>query len=268
MSVDGSGVGRGTADSDLAPLVAGAAALGLTLDATQLARFRDYRTLLLEWNARVNLTAITDPVQVVTRHFLDSLTCVAALPDSLRTGHTTVLDVGSGAGFPGLPLAIAFPAWRVTLLEATGKKVRFLEAAIAELRLLNVRALAGRAEEVARQPGQRGAYDLVVARAVATLPTLLEYCCPYARAGGSGLAAGPPPSAGRVVLPKKGDLSAEIAAGQRAAGLLGARLLDPIPVTIPPLDDGRVLLVARQARPCPPQYPRGQGLPAKRPLGS
>jgi 16S rRNA (guanine527-N7)-methyltransferase len=242
-------------DADFAPLVAGARALGVALDATQVERFVRYRALLLEWNARVNLTAVTDPAQVVTRHFLDSLACVAALPAALRAGDPSVLDVGSGAGFPGLPLAIAFPGWRVTLLEATGKKVRFLEAAIAALGVLNVWAVAGRAEEVGRQPRQRGAYDLVLARAVAALPTLLEYCCPFARVGG------------HIVLPKKGDLVAEIAAGQRAALLLGARLLDPVPVTIPPLDDGRLLIVARQERACPAQYPRGQGAPAKRPLG-
>jgi 16S rRNA (guanine527-N7)-methyltransferase len=254
VSVDAPRTGGGGGD-DFAPLASSTAALGLTLDSAQVARFASYRTLLLDWNARVNLTAITEPAQVVTRHFLDSLTCAGALPVSMRQGGTTVLDVGSGAGFPGLPLAIAFPGWRVTLLDATGKKVCFLEAVIAALRLLNARAVAGRAEEYVHQPGQRCAYDLVVARAVATLPTLLEYCCPFARASG------------RIVLPKKGNLEAEVTAGQRAASLLGARLLDPIPVAIPPLDDGRVLLVARQERPCRTQYPRAQGLPVKRPLG-
>ncbi len=240
---------------DLAPLVTGAAALGLTLDEEQLARFIRYRALLLDWNARVNLTAITDPAAIATRHFLDSLTCLLALPTEWRERAITLLDVGAGAGFPGLALAIALPAWRVTLLEATGKKVRFLEAAIADLGLPNATALAGRAEEAARQPAYRGRFDAVTARALAALPTLLEYCSPFARVGGY------------LVAPKKGDLAEELARGGWAALALGARLLDPIPVTLPALADGRVLLAAQQVRPCPPQYPRPAGAPAKRPLG-
>jgi 16S rRNA (guanine527-N7)-methyltransferase len=211
--------------------------------------------LLIEWNARVNLTAITAPEEIVTRHFLDSLTCALAVPIERRAASLRALDVGSGAGFPALPLAIAYPRWRVTALEATAKKVRFMEAACAELGLRNVRPLVGRAEEVARKQGQRGRYDLVTARAVAALPTLLEYCCPFARVGGL------------CVLPKKGDLAEELAAGRRAAHTLAARLLDPVLVAVPPLDDGRVLLVARQERPCPAEYPRPAGAPAQRPLG-
>jgi 16S rRNA (guanine527-N7)-methyltransferase len=242
---------------DLAVLVEGAAALGLMLDAEQVERFARYRELLLDWNSRINLTAITDPEEVVTRHFLDSLTC-APLLQSITPSRATprLLDVGAGAGFPGLPLAIALPNWDVTLLEATGKKVRFLEAVIGELGLTNAHALAGRAEEVAHKPAYRARFDTVTARAVASLPTLLEYCAPFARVGAT------------LIFPKKGDLADEIAAGQRAAPLLGARLLDTVLVTLPALADGRVLLVARQERPCPPQYPRPAGAPVKRPLGA
>jgi 16S rRNA (guanine527-N7)-methyltransferase len=151
---------------------------------------------------------------------------------------------------------IAFPQWRVTLLEATGKKVRFLEAVLTEMGATHARAIAGRAEELAHQPAYRAAYDVVTARAVAALPTLLEYCCPFARVGG------------RVIAPKKGDLADEVAAGTKAASLLGAKLLAPIPLTIPPLADGRALLVAEQKRACPQQYPRPAGAPAKHPLGA
>jgi len=242
-------------DDDLAPLTAGAAALGLTLSEEQLARFTGYCALLLEWNAHINLTAITDPAAIVTRHFLDSLTCLLALPAEWHERAITLLDVGAGAGFPGLALAIALPAWRVTLVEATGKKVRFLEAVIADLGLPNATAVVGRAEEVAHQPAYRGRFDMVTARALAALPTLLEYCAPFARVGGY------------VVAPKKGELAEEITRGRRAALALGARLLAPIPVTLPALADDRLLLAAQQERPCPPQYPRPAGAPAKRPLG-
>ncbi len=240
----------------LEALVTGAAALGIALDAGQVERFARYRQLLLEWNARFNLTAITDPAEVVTRHFLDSLTVALGVPPALRAGTPRVLDVGAGAGFPGLALMIAFPQWLVTLLEATGKKVRFLEAVIAEMGATNVRAIAGRAEDLAHQPAYRAAYDVVTARAVAALPTLLEYCAPFAAVGGW------------LILPKKGDLAAELAQGERAAPQLGTRMLDPLPITVPPLDDGRVLVLARQERRCPPQYPRAAGAPAKKPLGA
>ena len=240
----------------LAPLQEGAAALGLTLDEEQLSRFARLRDLLLDWNTRVNLTAITEPAEVVTRHFLDSLTCALALTAEERARPLRLLDVGSGAGFPGLPLAIAFPRWQVTLLEATGKKTRFQEAVIAELALTNARALHARAEELAHAKEQRGRYDVVTARAVAALPTLLEYCAPFARVGGV------------VIAPKKGDLAQEVATGAKAAVLLGAKLLAPIAVTTPGLvGDDRALLVARQQRPCPAQYPRAGGVPQKRPLG-
>jgi 16S rRNA (guanine527-N7)-methyltransferase len=240
---------------DLAALIAGAAALGIALDDAQLAAFARYRDLLLEWNAHFNLTAITDPHDVLTRHFVDSLTVACALPLELRQDQPLVLDVGSGAGFPGLALAIAFPAWRVTALEATGKKVRFLEHVIAALGLPHARALAGRAEDLARVPDERGHYDVVTARALAPLPVLLEYCQPFARPGGV------------VVAPKKGDLAAELAAGRVAASTLGGQLEEPLAVTAPGLDDGRVLIVVRQQRAAPPRYPRASGAPARHPLG-
>ena len=246
---------RGEPDEGMDALVAGAAALGLALDAAQVERLVRYRALLLDWNTRINLTSITDPAEIVTRHFLDSLTCVLALPAAWREREVALLDVGSGAGFPGMPLAIARPKWQVTLLEATGKKVRFLEAVIAELGPANVRALSGRAEEVAHRPEYRGRFDVVTARALAALPTLLEYCCPFAQTGGY------------VIAPKKGDLAEEVAAGVRAAKVLGAKLLAPVPITLPALADERVLLVVRQERLCPAQYPRAAGAPVKRPLG-
>lgn len=241
---------------DLSALSEGAVAFGITLDAAQLAAFARLRALLLDWNQRLNLTSITDPAEIVTRHFLDSLSVALAVPPERRARALALLDVGSGAGYPGLPLAIAFPAWRVTLLEATGKKVRFLEHVITEVGLAHTRAAQGRAEEVAHTAAERGRYDVVAARALAPLPTLLEYCQPFARVGGLSVAL------------KKGDLIAELTVGRRAASLLGGALDAPMPVALPGLDDGRVLVVARQTRTCPAAYPRAAGAPVKRPLGA
>jgi 16S rRNA (guanine527-N7)-methyltransferase len=240
----------------LAALVADAAALGLPLRSAQADQFARFGALLLDENTHVNLTAITDPAEVVTRHFLDSLTCVLGVPERERGTSLRLLDIGSGAGFPGLALAIARPHWRVTTLEATGKKVRFQQSVVGRLGLDNAEVLAGRAEELAHSPEHRGRYDVVTARALAALPSLLEYCTPFARTGG------------RVIAPKKGDLADELDSGARAAHILGAHLLAPIPITAPPLDDGRVLIVAEQRQPCPPAYPRAAGAPVKRPLGT
>jgi 16S rRNA (guanine527-N7)-methyltransferase len=240
---------------DLAALATNAKAFGVTLDAEQIAAFGRYRELLVEWNARINLTAITEPGAIVTRHFLDSLSVALAVPEDLRKGETRAIDVGSGAGFPGLALAIAFPAWRVTVLEATGKKVKFLEHVASALRLRNARPLAGRAEVLAHDKEERGRYDLVMARALAPLPTLLEYCQPFARAGGLSIAQ------------KKGELTQELAVGRAAAALLGGHMEDPLPVTAPGLEDGRCLVIVRQERLSLPLYPRAAGAPTRHPLG-
>lgn len=246
----------GDETEQLPVLRAGAAVMGIALDARQIEQFERLRALLLDWNTRANLTAITDPAEVETRHFLDSLTCALALPPHQWHVPLRVLDIGSGAGFPALPLAITFPRWQVTSLDATGKKIAFQQEVITSLGLSNIQTAHGRAEDLARQPGERSRYQFVTARAVASLPTLLEYCCPFTY------------TSCRIVMPKKGDLTDELAAGQRAAEILGANLLDPLPITIPPLDDGRVLVMADQMRRCPPQYPRPAGAPVKHPLGS
>jgi 16S rRNA (guanine527-N7)-methyltransferase len=242
-------------DSDLATLQDGATALGITLNQDQQRTLIYYRTLLLDWNERINLTAITDPTEILTHHFLDSLACALPLTALQRHAPLSLIDIGSGAGFPGLPLAIAFPSWQVCLLEATGKKVRFLAAAIEALGLRNASVVPGRAEEVAHLPLYRGSFDIATARAVASLPTLLEYCAPFVKPGGL------------IILPKKGDLGEELVWGKRAAPQLSAFLEDVLPLPIlAGLDSNRVIVTARQQRPCPPQYPRAAGAPRKRPL--
>ena len=217
----------------------------------QVEQFFLYRRELLEWNQRFNLTAITDPGDVLIRHFLDSLSLLSVYAgDDVR-----VLDIGAGAGFPGLPLKIVRPGWNVVLLEATGKKVTFLRHVMEVLHLSGVEAVHGRAEDVAHQPAYRGAFDMVTARAVAALPALLEYAAPFCRVGG------------RMIFPKRGDIAGEVVQAKTAARGLGAVLQSDSLVTLPGLDDGRRLLVWEQVRPCPEQYPRSGSAMAKKPLG-
>jgi 16S rRNA (guanine527-N7)-methyltransferase len=241
-------------------LVAGAAALGLPLSDAQRARFARYQALLLDWNTRLNLTAIVEPAAVERLHFLDSLTC--ALPLLARWGTAAaipplrVIDVGSGAGFPGLPLKLALPQLRLTLLEATGKKAAFLAHVVAELELDGVTVVAERAEVAAHQAVHREAYDVALARALATLPVLLELTLPFLRVGGL------------LVAPRKGDLAGELARAALALRELGGAARPPQPIALPELADGRALVLVDKVAPTPAAYPRRPGLPAKRPLAA
>ncbi len=225
--------------------------LGIELTAQQSEQFERYRKELLDWNTRVNLTAITDPEEVLIKHFLDSLSLLKAYDEH----QTRLLDIGAGAGFPGLPLKIVRPAWQVVLLEATGKKVTFLQHIIETLQLKDVIAVHGRAEELAHKPEYRASFDVVTARAVAALPTLLEYAAPYCHVGG------------QIILLKKGEIAAELARGKRAAKQVGASLRADIVVNLPGLNDGRHLLVWEQQKSCPAQFPRSGSQIAKKPLG-
>ena len=218
----------------------------------QVQLFLRYRQELIEWNSRFNLTAITDPDEILRKHFLDSAT-ILAMYDKLQV---RVLDIGAGAGFPGLPLKILRPQWRVVQLEATGKKVTFLRHMIETLELREIEAVQGRAEELAHQQAYRASFDLVTARAVASLPILLEYAAPFCRVGG------------QIILPKKGDVAEELAQGKLAARHLGSALRADRAVTLPGLEDGRRLLVWEQVKKCPESFPRSGSLITKKPLGS
>lgn len=237
-------------------LVQGARELGLKLSAEQIECFARYQAELLVWNERFNLTAIAEPSDVQVKHFLDSLTVVKALPPpgKGRLSANTLLDVGSGAGFPGVPLAIVRPALKVVLLEATEKKCGFMEHVIAELGLENVRVRNGRAEDLAYLPGQRESYDVVVSRAVGSLATLAELCLPFARVGG------------RMIAPKKTGIDDEVASAANAIAKLGGRLAPPVVVRLPVLDEERQLIVVEKIRPTPISYPRRAPLPARSPL--
>ena len=234
-------------------LVSGTRELGLELSTTQLGQFESYFHELETWNQKTNLTAITDYEGVQTKHFLDSLTIAPALPCPTPPG-LKMLDLGTGAGFPGLPLKILYPEIKLTLLEATGKKVTFLRHIISTLELAGVTVIAGRAEETAQVPEYRERFDIVVSRAVAELPALLELALPFCSLGG------------RVIAQKKGDIKAEVGTATRALSVLGGEITEVREIPLSALPDQRCLVIIAKITPTPAFYPRRPGMPAKKPL--
>jgi len=235
-------------------LKAGARELGLELTPAQLEQFDSYYKELIDWNGRVNLTAITEYEEIQLKHFLDSLTVISAWPPEAAKKDFSIIDVGTGAGLPGIPLKIAFPSIKLVLLEATVKKTDFLNHVISKLELEYVEIVAGRAEEIAHQPHYRERFDLVLSRAVAALPVLVELTLPFAAVGGSFIAQ------------KKGAIDEEIERAGRAIGLLGGSLREVKKVDLPSFSDERYLVVIDKLSPTPEKYPRRPGIPAKRPL--
>ena len=225
--------------------------LGITLSEEQYGRFIRYYELLAEWNERVKLTAITEYEAVIKKHFVDSISLVKACDIS---GIRTLIDVGTGAGFPGLALKIAFPYLRVTLLDSLNKRILFLDAVIRELGLTGVDTVHGRAEDYARPGKLREAFDLCVSRAVANLSSLCEYCLPFVR------------RQGLFVAYKSGNASREIAEAEKAVRLLGGKWKEQIEFTLPDSDIARSLLVMEKERATPAKYPRKAGLPGREPL--
>jgi len=236
------------------PLVVGARELGVKLNEHHLAAFETCYDELVSWNQRFNLTAITDWKGVLIRHFLDSLSCLRAIPQSELTGGARVVDVGTGAGYPGIPLKIVCPGMRLTLLEATHKKVTFLEHLIDRLEMEDVQAIHARSEELAQDPAHREQYDWAVARAVAKMPTLVEYLLPLARVGGA-------------ILAQKGeDAPAEVHGADKAISTLGGDVRQLVRVELRGLAETRYLVVVDKVAPSPEKYPRRPGMPKKRPL--
>lgn len=224
---------------------------GLRLQPAQLKAFRCYESELLDWNSRHNLTAIRTRDEIWVKHFLDSLTCLQVMG---KAGASRVIDVGTGAGFPGLVLKIAFPDLRLTLVESVGKKTAFCRHMVARLGLDGVQVVQGRAEAVAWQPEHREGYDWAVARAVSALPVLAEYLLPFVRVGG-------------CMLAMKGESGpAEAHGAEGAIRLLGGHLRQLTPLTLPGVVEERYLVVVDKTAATPPRYPRRIGIPSKRPL--
>ena len=234
-------------------LIEGAARLGIDLDGEQVERFRSYYDELIAWNENVNLTSVTGCEEVQERHFLDSLAVASALPPTVLDGSDGLLDVGTGAGFPGLPLKIVFPRVNLTLLEATGKKTTFLRHVVDELRLEGVEVVTGRAEDEAHGPEMRERFGVVASRAVARLDVLAELCLPFCAVGG-------------VMIALKGQkVEEELREARNAIETMGGRADDHGMLVGSPVGIGTLVVIEKQ-RATPPSYPRRPGIPSKRPL--
>ncbi len=228
------------------------ALLGIKLTQDQIAALRIYERELLSWNEHISLTAIRDEKEVWVKHFLDSLTCLMAWDRHNPPGR--LIDVGTGAGFPGLVLKLVWPASEVILVESVGKKANFCQHVVDELGLTGVTVLNERAEAIGQMSEHRQSYDLAVARAVARMPILMEYLLPLVHHNG-------------IVLAMKGESApSETQIAEKAIQLLGGKLKKLIPVVLPGVVDERFLVVVDKVARTPAAYPRRIGLPAKNPI--
>jgi 16S rRNA (guanine527-N7)-methyltransferase len=225
--------------------------LGIKLSPQQISSFEIYEKELMEWNEKFNLTAIRDTEGIRVKHFLDSLSCVKEIK---ATSVNRLIDVGTGAGFPGIPLKLFFPAMQLTLVESVGKKAGFCKHIVETLKLDNVEVSTLRAEEIGQLPKFREKYDWAVARAVASMPILLEYLLPLVRVGGG-------------VLAQKGESAhAEAQLAEKASQLLGGKLDHISKLTLPGVVEEHYLVVYKKMAICPQKYPRRVGIPSKTPL--
>jgi len=233
--------------------------INIDLSDKQVEQFEKYFELLVEWNKVMNLTAITEKSEVIIKHFVDSLSI--CLFDELdfankvnRQNIVRVLDVGTGAGFPGIPLKIVFPSLKVTLLDSLNKRVNFLNTVIDELGLDNIEAIHGRAEDYAKKSEYREQFDLVVSRAVSNLATLSEYCLPYVREG-------------KFFVPYKSQkLNEEVSKGSKAIAVMGGKIIGKYKFILADTDNERSFLYVKKIKKTPNKYPRGGNKPAKEPI--
>ena len=224
---------------------------GLELTSDQISAFNRYYELLVKWNEKINLTAITEPREVAIKHIVDSLSCYQK---ELFTGQVSLIDVGTGAGFPGLPLKIFYPELKLTLLDSLNKRVKFLQLVVDELGLKDVEVIHARSEEAARNKKYREKFDLVTARAVARLPIICEYCLPFVKQGGTFIAL------------KGRQYEEEIQEAQKAFSVLGGKLVKSMPVKLPELEDKRAVVYIKKEKATPKVYPRKAGTPERNPI--
>ena len=226
--------------------------LGIALTDKQKQQFDKFYELLVEWNKVMNLTGITEYEEVNEKHFVDSLSIVKAIN---MENVKSVIDVGTGAGFPGIPLKIAFPHLKVVLLDSLNKRINFLNTVIAELGLTDIKTIHGRAEDYAKQTEYREKFDLCVSRAVANLSTLSEYCLPYVSVDGM------------FVPYKSGEIDEELENSKKAVKILGGKIENVVKFQLPGTEIGRSFVKIRKIANTNKKYPRKAGLPAKEPLG-
>ena len=234
-------------------LTRGAEGLNLCLTPEQVQMFKDYYQELTSWNRRMNLTAIVEYQEAQTKHFLDSLTTSLVLSDRVRE-YGRVMDIGSGGGFPGVPLKVVFPGIHLALMDSVGKKTTFLTHLVSFLGLTDVEVYTGRAEDLALNPRLRESFDVVVSRGIASMRILMELTLPYCRVGGM------------VVTLKKGEIASEVVSSLHAMEVLGGRIRESRGVDVEGLRDGRVLVVVDKVKHTRTKFARRPGLPRKHPL--
>ena len=227
--------------------------IGVTLNDTQLEQLDKYYELLVEWNSFMNLTGITDYEEVMLKHYLDSL--VLKLPIVVDNSHIKLIDVGTGAGFPGLPLKIAYPDTKVVLFDSLNKRIKFLDEVINQLSLKGVQTIHGRAEDGGRKTELREQFDVSVSRAVADLSVLAEYNLPFVKVGGY------------FVAYKSGDVDAEVEKSKKAVSILGGVVEKVDKFTLPETDIERSLVYIKKVKNTGKKFPRKAGVPSKEPLG-
>lgn len=242
---------------DLTSFEKGLEQLSITLSGEQKQQFLTYYEYLVEKNKVMNLTAITEYEEVITKHFLDSLAVVkTSCFKSEKLAGKRLIDIGTGAGFPGIPLKIAFPELEILLLDSLNKRINFLNEVTEMLGLTKINTVHGRAEDYAKQKGYRESFDFCVSRAVANLSTLSEYCIPFVKPGGC------------FISYKSGSVDQELIQAEKAVKILGGQREEVVRFSLADTDMDRSFVVIHKAKPTPKKYPRKAGLPSKEPLGA